>query len=313
MGAWDTWPDLNRALETKAPPPPVKKLAVVGLGLGFHLSWYLASKGHEVHGVDVREEAFVNRTVDPRLDNAWKGQGTPPPVHLSPAFSTDFANVAGCSFIFIFVSTPFDREAERLSIRNVLDAIASASAVNPDATYLVLSTLPVGGMARIRERFPTLRMFYCPPMVKKADFLSTFVNPPSGWQLIGTDDTDHFPLDVLELYLSLLDDGVERLVRPDCVVEAAKLCTNLLLSTKVILANAIAEWLGDPEVAREVCAIVEKDPRVGKGYMTPGGPAAGPCFPRDLIELESASGGADLAEILAVLNRVNRTRELVES
>ena len=300
------------------------KLAVVGLGLGFHLSWYLALKGHDVHGVDLREEAFVGRTVDPRLDNVWKEQGTPPPVHISPAFSTHFEYIAGCEYVFIFVSTPFDRETERLSIRNVLDAIASASAANPSATYLILSTLPVGGMAEVRARFPDLRMFYCPPMVKKADFLATFKNPPSGWQLIGRTGADIFPHDVMDLYVGLLDDPVRILVHEDRVVEAAKLCTNLLLATKIILANAIGEWLGDPEVAREVCAIVEKDPRVGKGYLAPGGPAAGPCFPRDLIELESASrsplpglpsteGSVSLFKILAVLNRVNHTWELIES
>ncbi len=284
------------------------KLAVVGLGLGFHLSYYLTRCGHEVRGVDIREAAFKDRQPDPRL------AGLVPP----PRFSTHYRTVEGCDYVLIFVSTPFDPATSRLSIANVRDAIRSASEVNPFATYLVLSTLPIGGMAPLREEFPKLRMFYCPPMVKKADFLSTFVRPPSQWQLIGTSGDDA-ALDVVQIYEGLLDRAhVQILVREDRVVEAAKLCTNLLLSTKIILANAIGAWLVDPEAARGVCEVVGMDPRVGVGYLTPFvSKAAGPCFPRDLLELATAAeatyAGADLAEILAVLNRVNRTAELVES
>lgn len=288
------------------------KVGVVGLGLGYSLAYYLETKGHEVWGVDIREEAYTNPRLDPTMRKFVKD------YHglARPRFSTDFRTIQGCVFVLIFVSTPFDFATGRLSMMNVLEAVNAARLVNPDATYLVLSTLPIGGFDELRRAFPKLRMFYCPPMVKKADFLNTFRRPPSGWQLIGVPEEIRKEIreeavgDVLRFYAGLVEGTL--LVRPYRVVEAAKLCTNLLLSAKIILANAIGDWIADPDRAREVCEIVGADPRVGEGYFTPFiSKAAGPCFPRDLEELYTVSSG-HLEQILTVLNAVNGTARLIE-
>lgn len=220
----------------------------------------------------------------------------------SVAFSRDFQALADRELVLVFVSTPFD--GARLDDGNVVFALADSARANPRAEHSVLSTLPLGAMQALRKHFPELHLSYSPPMIKKHRFLSTFTSPPSGWQLF----TEGASPQLRGLYASM-QPGVRQIVAPDDVVEAAKMCTNMMLATKVIMANAIGAWLGE-KVAAAVCEIVGTDPRLGDGYFAPGGPAAGPCLPRDMLELEAVSEGS-LRDVLKALNVANGTRRLV--
>ena len=179
-----------------------------------------------------------------------------------------------------------------------------------------MSTLPVGEMRHIHDIFSDIRLFYCPPMVRQGNFLSTFTNPPSGQQLIGYNHKSDFDSDVnsdiIDLYKFWLNKEVAYInVVPENVAEIAKLCINMMLSTKIIIANSIAKWVDNKLNADLICQIVNHDPRIGTGYFTPGGPAAGRCLPRDIIELENAAADTDLSKLLKVLNEINKTGDLI--
>jgi UDP-glucose 6-dehydrogenase len=273
------------------------RVGVVGLGLGYALSKYAASKGYDVVGMDIDRNAFTHPRLDEETEK-WLARRDP-----AVLFSNDVRDLRERELILIFVSTPL--EGSRLSLRNIFAAISACRSVNENAEYAILSTLPIHAMEGLRGYFPMLRMSYTPPMVKKHKFLSTFFSPPSGWQMLsGT------PSRMLqEMFAKLQADGTRQIIAPDEVVEAAKLLTNLMLASKIIMANAATGWLG-PETGRRACEIVNLDPRVGYGYFTPGGKAAGPCFPRDLIELEAAATG-DLKKIIQTLNEANGTETLL--
>lgn len=278
-------------------------LAVLGLGLGYSLSHYLQSLGHRVTGVDIDERAFETPRLDKEMvDWIAAHQGEYP----TPEFTVEYSRVREADYILVFVATPL-REG-RLSLDYVRASMKSAIAANPGATYLVMSTLPIGGMAELHSTFPAQRMFYTPPMVKKHQFLSTYINPPSHWQLVGHQGDE--PQDVIELYKSW-QGPVRKIisVRED-IAELAKLSTNMMMTTKIVMANAIRDWIGDEGSARAVCEIVGLDPRVGSACFVPGGPAAGPCFPRDVTELQLATPpDSDLHRLLVIINDVNHTSE----
>lgn len=257
----------------------------------------LAYHGHDVVGIDIDEGAWLSPRVDDEMAD-WLVTH-----NRGVVFSTSYKALRDRELILIFVSTPFRNG--RLDDSNVIDALAASAMENSDAEYSILSTLPVGSMKVLRQHFPELKLSYSPPMIKKHRFLSTFVKPPSGWQLFTKGASD----DLRNLYASM-QPGVRQIVAPDEVVEAAKLCTNMMLATKVIMANSIADWLGY-ETGKAVCEIVSADPRIGEGYFAPGGKASGPCLPRDLLELEEVTPEGHLKSIVQALNAVNRTEELV--
>ena len=275
------------------------RVCVLGLGLGYGLSLYLSKLEHEVLGVDVDRSAFEQPRIDDETKQAlakW---------HDTVTFVDRYAPLANFNpdFVLVFVSTPL--KGGRLSMFNVLSALSAAWArAGATPEYGILSTLPVGGMKQVRESFPKMTATYCPPMIKKARFLSTFRDPPSGWQLFGGSPS----LALRRLFKEAQDGGVKQIVAAPETIEWAKLLTNAVLATKVTLANAIGRELG--EMGTDVCRIVNADPRVGEGYFTPGGPASGPCLPRDMTELEAATLGT-LHKLLAAVNDANGTYAMV--
>ena len=72
--------------------------------------------------------------------------------------------------------------------------------------------------------------------------------------------------------------------------ELAKLASNSFRTTKIAFANSLAELCAahgsDP---RAVCAAVGADPHIGRGFLIPGLPYGGPCFPRDNPALSAAA------------------------
>lgn len=275
------------------------KIGIVGLGLGYSLAQYLAFRAHNIVGVDIRTNSYLKPQLDPEMA-AWMLRHSKD--IKQPYFTDDYSALIDCELIMIFVSTPLVNG--RLLMSNVLNAVAAASKVNVDAEYALLSTIPVGGMQVIHDQFPDVQIRYTPPMVKRHRFLSTFINPPSHWQLFG----GYPSKELKDLYRSIQSPRVQQFEVSESVAEKAKLLTNLMLATKIIIANSIGEWAGSE--GKRVCRIVNADPRVGKGYFTPGGQAAGPCLPRDLTELEAVTEGS-LKEIVVLLNRINGTAKLI--
>jgi len=282
-------------------------IGICGLGLGYSLTHYLAFLGYDVIGVDVNRDTFTkdNPKVDKQMRKFIVENYSAFDSHIF--FSTKHADLAKCKYILIFVATPLEKR--RLSMKYVLSALESTFLQNPSATYLILSTLPIGGMEIIHKTYPQMRVYYTPPMVRAQEFLQTFKKPNTGWQLIGFEDEP--PIDVVALYSKWLSSDIEIIPRSERIVEVAKLATNLVLSLKIVCANAIQSWLQNQHIAEEACRIINMDPRVGVGYFKPGGPAAGPCFPRDLTELQEVSKGTDLEKLLKIINELNKTDELV--
>lgn len=274
-------------------------MAVLGLGLGYSLSLYLSSLEHEVMGIDIDPKAWENPRIDPTTEvkvGAWRETVT---------FSQDYRALRNFmpDFVLVFVATPL--KDDRLSVEHVANALLQAheyAGSRPE--YAIMSTLPIGGMKQLRRGFIRSSIVYTPPMVKKHMFLKTFREPPSGWQLFGGEPS----VEMLRLFKGA-QPGVRQIVAEPETVEWAKLLTNAFLANKIVFANSVRDQLGP--LAAKVCDIVNMDPRVGEGYLTPGGPAAGPCLPRDLTELESVSTG-DLRHLLTVINAINKTYTLKE-
>ena len=120
-----------------------------------------------------------------------------------------------------------------------------------------------------------------------------------------------------ELHRSLAEEDVP-VARLDAAgAELTKLASNSFRTMKIAFANSLAElcaaYGSDPQA---VCAAVGADPHIGHGFLNPGLPYGGPCFPRDNPALSAAAAmagvPAPLPEAVEAANE-RRFRELEEA
>lgn len=159
-----------------------------------------------------------------------------------------------------------------------------------DFLYIVTSTTVPGSCDRFREIVGD-NICYKPEFIRlehvEADLISpSFILIGEGCKAAGDR--------VEAIYRKIADVPVKRMSLLEA--ELAKITLNCALTMKISLANQLHL------VARKVGANSEKimdavgtDPRIGKEYLTPGWPYAGPCLPRDnsMFRYYAKTVGAD--------------------
>lgn len=280
------------------------KIAVVGCGLGYSLSCVLAVHGHDVLGIDIDTKAFSK----PRLDDFMLSytRRFKPMLNQNVKFSTEYSLLADRELIFIFVATPLLKG--RLSSHQVISALTSCLEHSEKSHYALLSTMGIGALDGLFNRFPVLRnnLNYVPPQIRAGNFYETFVNPPTAFQMISNNADWH---KILGIYKPIMAKETKFIVMDYRIIEMAKLLINAFLANKIVFANAVDDWCRQEGLdAAEVMKIVGQDPRVSSRYTKPNGAVGGSCLPRDVIELISASSGSPFRDLLEVLQSLNDER-----
>lgn len=280
------------------------KIAVVGCGFGYSLSCIFGVHGHDVVGIDISPRAFSS----PRLDSFMADYVTTNKtlIEKNVRFSTDYSMIADRELIFIFVATPLINK--RLSSHQVVSALNSSLEHNEKAHFVLLSTMGIGTVDKLFEKFPALKtkLNYVPPQIRANMFYETFTNPPTAFQMV-SDNADYSM--ILKLYKTILVKDVEFIFKDYRIIERAKLIINAFLTNKIVFANALDDWCKQDGLdATEIMRIVGKDPRISDKYIRPNGAVGGSCLPRDAIELMSASSGSPFCELVETLKNLNDER-----
>ena len=127
------------------------KVVVLGQGLGFSLANLFASKGISTLGLDIKKESFENPRLDPAMKNYIKRHSKIIEKNLS--FTTKYSDISNQDFVFCFVETPLESN-NRLGLNSVIRATGDALRVmKKDTTYVMMSTLPVGGSKVLMKKF----------------------------------------------------------------------------------------------------------------------------------------------------------------
>jgi len=279
-------------------------VSVLGQGLGYSLSNLFASKEVETIGLDIRKEAFEN----PRLDSHMKSyiDDNKDIIKKNIKYTTNYNDISDSDFVFCFVETPLE-SINRLGINSVRKSTKSAlEVIRDDCTFVMMSTLPVGGTAILFDEFGeklSKRYVYCPPMVRQVNFLEKYLNPP--YLLLGSLEGIHRKK-VHEFLKKFIENDPPVWGTQPSNVEICKLATNSFAAMKGIFFNRLAEYAkvnnADPE---KVCEMVASHNVVGIGYTKPAGAIGGVCLPRDMKELYTATANQGLSELLKKIEELN--------
>ncbi len=289
------------------------RICVVGLGkLGAPIAAVLASKGHEVVGIDLNAEfvAAIKAGRAPVDEPHLQEMITANRERLTA--TTDWAEaLRDTEMTGIIVPTPSGADGAFIN-DYVLDAIAKIGAElrKTDRYHLVAvhSTTMPGSMdgpikaaleaASGRTVGVDVGLCYNPEFIALGNVIHGLLHPD--FILIG--ESDEKAGGILEgLYRHMCGDKTS-IARMNFVnAELTKISVNTYVTTKISFANMLSEVCdhlpnADVDVVTDA---IGRDTRIGKKYLRGALGFAGPCFPRDTIAFSVMAKRAGATGLLA--------------